>query len=348
MTESVNRRAFLSATAAASLGSLAIGATPPKPAGNKRPVIVASGNGFNSLDKAMEMLRNGADPLDAAIEVVAVVEADPNDHSVGLGGTPNEAGVVELDASVMHGPTHGGAGVASLRNILHPAAVARLVMQRTRHSLLVGQGALEFARAHGFPEVELLTPEARQMWLHWKETRDPNDNWLPAPPAQVTTAMREAARKPTTGTIHCSALDTHGDLGCVTTTSGWGFKIPGRVGDSPILGAGLYLDNEVGSCGSTGLGEVNLLNCSCYLIIDEMRRGKHIQDALVAACKHIIKVTARNPRYRNAEGKPANYGLTFYAVSKDGQYAGANLFGGASFAVHDGEQKKMVDCAVVS
>ncbi len=348
MTDGIHRRTFLKSTAAASLASLAIGAAPAKPPGKRRPVIVASGNGAPYVERAMELLRQGADPLDAAIEVVAGVEADPNDHSVGLGGMPNEAGVVELDAAVMHGPTHGGAGVAAVRDVLHPAAVARLVMQRSRHSLLVGQGAVDFARAHGFPPVDLLTDEARKIWLHWRETRDPNDNWLPPVEEKVADFVRDLAAKPTTGTIHCSVLDTHGDLGCVTTTSGWGLKIPGRVGDSPILGAGLYLDNEVGSCGSTGLGEVNLLNCSSYLIVDEMRRGKKVKDALVAACKHIIKVTARNPRYRNAEGKPANYGLTFYAVSKDGEFAGANLFGPASFVVHDGEQKRAVECEVVN
>jgi N4-(beta-N-acetylglucosaminyl)-L-asparaginase len=349
MKPGFNRRSFLAATAAASMSTLAIGAAPQKPAGKKRPVIVCSGNGAGELDRGMKLLKDGADPLDVAIEVVAGVEANPNDHSVGLGGMPNENGVVELDASVMHGPTHGGAGVAALRNIVHPAAVARLVMQRSRHSLLVGEGALEFARAHGFPEVDLLTDEARQIWLHWKETRDANDNWLPPPPSEKVAAIVEKmARRPTTGTIHCSVLDTHGDLGCCTTTSGWGFKLPGRVGDSPILGAGLFLDNEVGSCGSTGLGEVNLLNCSSYLIIDEMRRGKAIKDALVAACKHIIKVTARNPRYRDADGKPANYGLTFYAIDKAGNYAGANLFGPASFEVHDGDEKKRVECEVVT
>ncbi len=347
--DGIDRRGFLGAIAAASLATKAIGAMPQKPAGKGKPVIVASSNGFPNLDKAMDLLKKGSDPLDAAIEVVAGVEADPNDHSVGLGGVPNENGVVELDAAVMHGPTHGAGAVASIRNILHPAAVARLVMQRTRHCLLVGQGAHDFARAHGFPEVELLTDEARKIWLHWKETRDAGDNWTPPPPSEkIAAVVRDMVKNPTTGTIHCSVLDTHGDLGCVTTTSGWGFKIPGRVGDSPILGAGLYLDNEVGSCGSTGLGEVNLLNCSSYLIVDEMRRGKHVQDALVTACKHIIKVTSRNPRYRDKEGKPANYGLTFYAVAKDGTYAGANLFGGASFVVHDGETKKHVDCAVVS
>ena len=177
----MSRRRFVTSTAAASLSTLAIGAAPVKAAGGKKPIIVASGNGLRAVEKAMELVKSGHDPLDAAIEGVAIVEADPKDHSVGYGGLPNEDGVVELDAAVMHGPTHGGGSVASIRNIMHPAAVARLVMQRTRHCLLVGEGALRFARAHGFPEINLLTEESRQIWLHWKETRDPKDDWVPPP-----------------------------------------------------------------------------------------------------------------------------------------------------------------------
>ncbi len=191
MSESMNRRRFMGTTAAASLSTLAIGAAPEKPAGAKKPIVVASGNGLRAVEKAMELLKSGHDPLDAAIEGVAIVEADPKDHSVGYGGLPNEDGVVELDAAVMHGPTHGGGSVASIRNIMHPAAVARVVMQRTRHCLLVGEGALRFARAHGFPEVDLLTDESRRIWLHWKETRDAKDDWLPPPDEKVAAFIRE-------------------------------------------------------------------------------------------------------------------------------------------------------------
>src|SRR5271166_3524524 len=213
MRRSVNRRLFLQTTTAASLSTLAIGAAPVEPPGSRRPIVVASGNGLRSVEKAMELVKKGHDPLDAAIEGVAIVEADPKDHSVGYGGLPNEDGVVELDAAVMHGPTHSGGSVASIRNIMHPAAVARLVMQRTRHCLLVGEGALRFARAHGFPEINLLTDESRQIWLHWKETRDPKDDWLPAPDEKVAAYIRETLANRVTGTIHCSVLDTHGDLG---------------------------------------------------------------------------------------------------------------------------------------
>src|ERR1700752_442372 len=192
MKPKLNRRHFMGTTAAASLSTLAIGAVPVKPTGLKKPIIVSSGNGLRAVEKAMELVRKGHDPLDAAIEGVAIVEADPKDHSIGYGGLPNEDGVVELDSAVMHGPTHGGGSVAAIRNIMPPAAVARLVMQRTKHCLLVGDGALRFARAHGFLEINLLTDDSRQIWLHWKETRDPKDDWLPPPDEKVAAFVRES------------------------------------------------------------------------------------------------------------------------------------------------------------
>src|SRR3954447_6610168 len=225
MSEPVNRRQFLSASAAAGLSASALGASPRQPVGTHRPVVVSSPNGLKTVEKAMELLRAGVDPLDAAIEGVAIIEADPTDHTVGYGGIPNEEGVVELDAAVMHGPTHGGGAVAALRNVMHPAAVARLVMKRTDHCLLVGEGALRFARAHGFPEVDLLTDEARKIWLHWKETHGEESDWIAPPPNEVDPVVREFLKREH-GTIHCSALDTHGHLGCVTTTSGLYYKIP--------------------------------------------------------------------------------------------------------------------------
>jgi N4-(beta-N-acetylglucosaminyl)-L-asparaginase len=329
------------------VATLALGAAPPRAAGSGRPVVVASGNGARAVEKAMELIKGGMDPLDAAIAGVAVVEADPKDHSVGYGGLPNEEGVVELDAAVMHGPTQGAGAVASIRNIIHPAAVARLVMRRTKHCLLVGDGALKFARAHGFPETDLLTDEARKIWLRWRETHSEKDDWIPAPEGEVEPEVLEALKTRVHGTIHCSALDTHGDLGCVTTTSGLSWKLPGRVGDSPIFGAGLFLDNTVGSAGSTGVGEINLMNCSSFLIVENVRRGMHIQDAIVATLKQIVTTATRNPRFRTDKGKP-NFDVIFYGLTKDGQYAGGSVRGGASMVVHDGESVKRVDCAAVA
>jgi len=341
MRNSINRRFFMGTTAAASLGTLAIGASPPTAVGSRRPSAVASGNGLRAVERAVELVKRGYDPLDAAVAGVAIVEADPADNSVGYGGLPNEDGVVELDAAVMHGPTHGGGSVASIRNIMHPAAVARLVMKRTRHCLIVGDGALRFARAHGFPEVDLLTDESRKIWLHWKETRDPNDDWVPPPDEAVSAHIHEYIKKRVTGTIHCSVLDTHGDLGCTTTTSGLSWKIPGRVGDSPILGAGLYLDNEFGSAGSTGVGEANLLNLSSHLIVEAMRRGLSAKDAVMEALKRIAETSVRDPKRRRPDGK-TTFNVSFYALAKNGAFAGGCMYPGGKMAVHDGDSARIV------
>ncbi len=342
MSEPLNRRTFLAATAVAGLGTTARGASPIREVGPSRPVVVASANGLRTVEKAMELIKAGADPLDAAIAGVAIVEADPNDRTVGYGGIPNEDGVVELDAAVMHGPTHGGGAVASIRNIMHPAAVARLVMKRTDHCLLVGEGALRFARAHGFPEENLLTEDSRKIWLHWKETSSKDDDRLPPPDDELDPVVREHFGIRKHGTIHCSALDTHGDLGCTTTTSGLSYKIAGRVGDSPILGAGLYLDNSVGSAGSTGRGEANLLNLSSHTIVEGLRRGLAPKDALIEALKRVAE-TNTAARLRDKKGRP-NFDLKFYCVAKDGRFAGGSLWAGAKMAVHDGDSARLVDC----
>ena len=342
MTENLNRREFLAAGTLGLSASALIGAAPRKDPGPRRPVVVSSDNGLRTVEKAMELIKAGADPLDAAIAGVAIVEADPTDRTVGYGGIPNEDGVVELDAAVMHGPTHSGGAVASIRNIMHPAAVARLVMKRTDHCLLVGEGALRFARAHGFPEQDLLTDDSRKIWLHWKETNGKDDDRIPPPDDELDEVVRQFFGIRKHGTIHCSALDTHGDLGCTTTTSGLFYKIPGRVGDSPILGAGLFLDNAVGSAGSTGRGEANLLNLSSHGIVEGLRRGLAPKDALLEVCKRIVE-TNRLPRLRDSKGRP-NFNVKFYCVTKDGRYAGASLWAGSKMAVHDGDSARLVDC----
>ncbi len=342
----LNRRTFLTASAALGFSATAIGASPQKAVGAKRPVAISSANGLASVTKAIELMKAGSDPLDAAVEGVAIVEADPKDHTVGYGGIPNEEGIVELDAAVMHGPTHGGGAVASIRNIMHPAAVARLVMKRTDHCLIVGEGALRFAKMHGFPEVDLLTDEARKIWLYWKETSSKEDDRFPPPPEEVDPYVAKFFGPKYVrehGTIHLSALDTHGDLGCVTTTSGLYYKIPGRVGDSPILGAGLWLDNASGSAGSTGRGEANLLNLSSHTMVEALRRGMSPKDATLEACARIV-ATNRHPKLRDAKGRP-NFNVNFYCLSKDGKFAGASLWAGTKMAVHDGDSARLVDCA---
>ncbi len=312
-----------------------------------QPFVISSANGLKAIEKAMELLKEKKDPLDAVIAAVNVVEDDPNDHSVGLGGLPNEDGVVELDASVMHGPTHKAGAVAALRNIKNPSKVARLVMERTDHVLLVGEGALRFAKAHGFKEEELLTDEARKIWLRWKENRSHDDDWLSPEEEGATSQPAAGARgreaiQHTWGTINCCAVDANNNFAGVTTTSGLSYKIPGRVGDSPIIGAGLYVDNQFGAAGSTGRGEANLQNCSAFLIVEMLRRGANPEYACMEAMKRVADHT--ESRLRNKDGRP-NFDLKFYVIDKLRRHAGASMYSGGKYAVHDGTTAKLVDCA---
>ncbi|MEW6509768.1 MAG: N(4)-(beta-N-acetylglucosaminyl)-L-asparaginase [Bacteroidota bacterium] len=343
-----SRRTFLGRAAALGAGIVAerifsrpAGLAAPPPAG---PLVIASANGLAAVSRAMELIRQGNSALDGVIAGVNIVEDDPNDTSVGYGGLPNEDGIVELDAAVMHGPNHTGGAVAALRNIRSPSKVARLVMERSDHVLLVGEGALRFARAHGFKEENLLTNQAREAWLKWKESLSTNDDWLPPHRDQdkdIGGLFEPFFRH--TGTIHCSGIDMHGNISCVTTTSGLAFKIPGRVGDSPILGAGLYLDNEVGSAGSTGRGEANLLNCSSVMVVEYMRQGKSPEEACLQACKRIadhLKVR----RLQDDKGRP-EFNVVFYALNRKGEFGSAAIREGSSFAVHDGSSARILPSA---
>src|SRR5262245_8515144 len=231
----VSRREFIQgATAAGVVSAVAAEATAAL-GPLTRPLAISSANGIKAVGIAMRKLADGADTLDAAVEAVAIVEEDPNDMTVGYGGIPNEEGIVELDASVMHGPTHRAGAVASLRNNKTPSRVAKMVMERKEHLLMVGDGALKFAKSFGFPEENLLTENARKIWLHWRATRGDKDNWLPAPTKELDPAVKKFFNIREHGTVHVAALDTDGNVSAVTSTSGLFFKLPGRVGDSPII-----------------------------------------------------------------------------------------------------------------
>lgn len=356
LLDELTRRGFLtkSAAAAAALaisdsgGAVAQSDVPAPGAGagsGRPPIAIASANGLRSVARAVEMMTGGRPPLDAVIAGVNIVEDDPDDMTVGLGGLPNEDGVVELDASVMDGRTHKAGCVAALRNIRNPSKVARLVMERTDHVLLVGEGALRFARAHGFAEENLLTEEARRAWLRWKESMSDKDDWLPPAGDEKDKkgsteagAARSDPFRRTWGTINCCAVDAKGDVAGVTTTSGLGFKIAGRVGDSPIIGAGLYVDNAVGAAGSTGRGEANLVNCSSFLVVELMRGGMNPREACLETLKRIADHT--EPRLRDKQGRP-DFGLSLYAVAKDGRYGGASFREGGKFAIHDGREARI-------
>jgi N4-(beta-N-acetylglucosaminyl)-L-asparaginase len=286
------------------------------------PVVIANGNGIEAVKKAYELISAGADALDALIAGVTIVEDDPDNHSVGYGGLPNEDGVVELDASCMHGPTHSAGAVAALRNIKNPSKVAKLVMERTDHVLLVGEGALRFAKAHGFREENLLTEEARRLWLEWKENMSDKDHWFPnGDKSEAEHSYLESMR--ITGTINCNALDASGNLSGVTSTSGMAYKIPGRIGDSPIIGAGLYVDNEIGACGSTGRGEENLKNLGSFMVVEYMRQGKSPTEACLLVCRRILD-HALGRGLKDKQGIPT-FTLSFHAINKKGEYGAAVL-----------------------
>jgi N4-(beta-N-acetylglucosaminyl)-L-asparaginase len=304
--------------------------------------VVSSGNGLRATEKAMELLTRGEAPLDAVIAGVNIVEDDPNDMSVGYGGLPNEDGEVELDASVMDGATHASGAVAAIRRIKNPSKVARLVMERTNHCLIVGEGALKFALAYGFPEENLLTDRAREIWLQWRERLSDGDNWLP--PASKKLPAELQGYLMTYGTINCLALDEKGNLAGVTTTSGLSWKRAGRVGDSPIIGAGLYVDNDIGGAGSTGFGEANIMNLSSYQVVQFMGQGMSPEQACLKTLERVADKARRHPRLTGSDGRP-NFGMNYYALNKKGEFGSAAFVGPARYAAHDGARNALRDGA---
>jgi N4-(beta-N-acetylglucosaminyl)-L-asparaginase len=327
-------KAGMGAGAAAVLGGGGIAFSKPLESG--KIVVIASGNGQRAVDRAVELLKSGADPLDAVIAGVNIVEEDPDDMSVGYGGLPNENMEVELDASVMHGPSHNAGAVAGLKHIKTPSKVAKLVMERTDHVLLAGEGALKFAKAHGFQEENLLTDKARKRWLEWKEKLSDRDDWFP-PKEEVDQEVREVLVYH--GTINCCALSEDGNLAGVTTTSGLSYKIPGRVGDSPIIGAGLYVENAVGAAGSTGRGEANILNCGSFTVVEFMRRGSSPEEACLKTLERIVETSKFQPHLMDDDGKP-RFDLSFYAINKKGEFGGARIWSGGRFVIHDGTTRR--------
>jgi N4-(beta-N-acetylglucosaminyl)-L-asparaginase len=322
-----------------------------------RPCVVSSANGIRGVKVAYDKIVAGTDTLDAILAGVNIQELDPNDQSVGLGGLPNEEGVVQLDASCMHGPTKRAGSVGCLEEIATPSLVAKAVMEYTDHIMLVGRDALRFAKAMGFQTQNLLTEKSKQDWLKWKANRKGHDYWLndakraawlrwSAGPGAAKPTDENAEVNPelawTHGTINMDAVNATGDLSSCTTTSGISWKVPGRVGDSPIIGAGQYCDNTVGAAGSTGRGESNIMVCGGFLAVEFMRQGLDPQAALMKTMERVIAMT--EPRLLNDKGRPY-FDLSFYALTKDGRYAGANAYEGGSFAVCDSKGPRLEPCA---
>jgi N4-(beta-N-acetylglucosaminyl)-L-asparaginase len=362
----------------------------------KRPVIVSRVTGDETIQQAWQMLADGADTLTAAHHVCLGRENDPNDHSVGLGGLPNEEGVVELDSCCMHGPTRTAGSVGGVRNIKNVCLVAHRVAQHTGHVMLAGEGAERFAVDMGFPRENLLTDEARKIWLLWKENNSQMDWWGPGldspkwkdpyadkpaprptmdlhglsalhpgpvprhPTPEWAATIRARTRQlmqmaadlhippegrlyaaeqvlwPTTGTIHVSAMNTKGEISGATTTSGLAWKLPGRLGDSPIIGAGCYTDQDVGSAGATGSGEENIKVVGAHTIVELMRQGLHPREAGLETLRRIVR------NYNGDMKKVRFIDMEYYIVRKDGAYAGCSLWSTSPtgrprvFAVDDG------------
>jgi len=375
---SISRRDFIGAGAAAA-ASLALptraSASPlitgvvdlaeraPSRAFAGLPVIISAANGYRrdpsgkrGIEVAWDALAKGADPLDAIIAGVNVVELDPTDQSVGLAGLPNEDGVVQLDASCMHGPTKRAGAVGAIEDIATPSSVAKAVMDYTDHIFIVGEGARRFAIEMGFKPQNLLTEQSRRDWLRWKAKLNPSDNWLdPVDPPAGTRQPQDEENLSllhidydsngvphTWGTINMNAVDARGDVASVTTTSGLSWKIPGRVGDSPIVGAGQYCDNEVGAAGSTGRGEANIKVCGAFLAVEFMRQGKSPEEALMMVMQRVIAMTEK--RLLGDNGRPT-FQLEYYAVNKKGEYAGACAYEGPQFAVADSRGARLENCA---
>jgi N4-(beta-N-acetylglucosaminyl)-L-asparaginase len=285
--------------------------------------------GRQAVTAGLKILENGGSALDAVEKSTNIVELDPEDMTVGYGGLPNEDCVVQLDASVMDGKTYNAGSVACLENIKTPCSVARIVMEKTDHVMLVGKGALQFARKWGFKEENLLTDKARKVWLRWKEHLNKNDDW--GPPDHLRNFKKIALKENipfSYGTTNHLAVDQNGDIAGITSTSGLAWKISGRVGDSPIIGAGLYVDNDIGAAGATGRGEDVIKSCASYFIVMRMGQGRTPQQACEDAMKMIVaKYRKVNPDFFPSE--------KFIALNKKGEY-------GCAFLIHDRPAKMTV------
>jgi N4-(beta-N-acetylglucosaminyl)-L-asparaginase len=332
--------------------------------------MISSWNGVPAVTRAAGLMADGADVLDAIVAGIALVEDDPEELSVGYGGLPNEDGVVELDAAVMDGRRHRAGGVAGVRGFRHVSRLALEVLRRTDHTLLVGEGAVKFARALGFPEESLLTDKARRAWLDWKANLSAKDGWLSAEELEGRSSSgfgqalwagntdpdknraiqpvpgdgTTAAQVPFTyGTIHLSARTKTGDLASVTSTSGLSYKIAGRVGDSPIVGAGLYTDNAVGSAGATGRGEATMQACAAHAAVVHMERGDTPVEACLRVLRSIVERT-RERRLLDAHGRPA-FNVTMYALRRDGLTGSASMHEGYEHVVWSGGRAEVRRCA---
>ncbi|MBT3346421.1 MAG: N(4)-(beta-N-acetylglucosaminyl)-L-asparaginase [Gemmatimonadetes bacterium] len=313
----MNRRQFItSSTAAVVAGNLPAAAS-VAPTRSQIPLIVSTWpSGKPANDRAIRVFAEGGSPLDAVEQGIHVSEADPGRTSVGYGGTPNAAGVVQLDACIMDGPEHRAGSVAACERILHPISVARKVMEETPHVMIAGDGARTFALEHGFEEIELLTEERRQAWVEWRR--------------QQGTLMEMGPDHHDTIALLVLGSADHIAGGC--STSGWGYKPPGRVGDSPIIGSGLYVDNKVGAAGATGTGENVMRYCGSFMVVELMRQGLHPAEACAQATRRI------------AEQDPRGFDLDihFVALDRHGRHGAAGTSEHFAYSVTTNDTSEVV------
>jgi N4-(beta-N-acetylglucosaminyl)-L-asparaginase len=367
----MNRRELLGAAATvAAVGAVASTAKAQAPSimSSYKPLVVGAHNGNRlknadgetGVQIAYRMITAGDDVLDATIHCNNLPEISEEDTSVGYGGLPDANGDVTLDACCMHGPMKRAGGVAYIQGVRTPSWVAKDVMMKTNHHLLAGQGATNFAREHGHKvEGDLNSATSFNRYLEWKKrVEEEGDNrtfaeldldFIEKKGLDVTYQMAHEGRidiEHIHGTINTNAINHKGEICGNTTTSGRGFKVPGRVGDSPILGAGLYLDNDVGAAGSTGLGEMNLYHLCSFLIVEKMRDGMHPKDAGMYALDRVKDFCMGNERYMNDKGE-IRFNLQFYILDKKSRYAGVAMRGGEGrfFAVCDdnGPRHELMD-----
>ncbi len=296
-----------------------------------------------ACEKALEIASSGT-MLDAIEQGIWVTESDVKNASVGIGGIPNATGQVELDACFMSGPDHNAGSVAGIQDILHPISVARAVMERTPHVMLVGQGALDFALENGFSKTNLLTEKQKEKWQDWKTEQakesagEAESNELDQS-NESNKSQQPLINEDLHDTIAMLGIDAEGNLYGGCSTSGWGYKIPGRVGDSPIIGSGLYVDNKVGAAGATGLGENVMRHCGSFLVVEMMRWGA----SPTAACELAIKRIAENDP-KNLD----NLDINFIAINKDGETGAAGTSKGFKYSVTDAKKSKVLKAKSLS
>ncbi|TDI36648.1 MAG: asparaginase [Acidobacteria bacterium] len=338
MPRKVNRREFVKSSF---VTPAAIAAAPTMLIPSKvKPVVISdvsgirfkNGGPMSSVEMAFYRMTQGDRVIDAVVAGVQIPENDPEESGIGYGGLPNADGVVQLDSCCMDGPTKRAGGVAAIEGVRTPSVVAKAVMENTDHHLLVGAGAQSFARNMGVKvEDDLNTEKSRKLWLEWKRRIDPKHYLDPKKRADAgyraglsMVADGLISEDHFWGTTNCNAINEKGEIAGVTTTSGLSFKIPGRTGDSPILGAGLYVDGDVGAAGSTGRGEANLYNLCSFFIVEQLRGGMHPKDAGMEALRRVQANTVEK-RLLNDRGLPS-FNLRFFVLNKKGEYAGVAMY----------------------